>query len=148
MSIERVLGESAPELMTCQPSDALLLAIDRLVDNNLNAIAVVDDERLAGILTDHDIMRAMRKTRGKIDGERVDAWMTKDVITCVPETKLTEALRMMGQYRIRHLIVAIDDRPVALLGIRGILARIHEHDELEINVLRDMAIAARAAVTG
>ena len=39
MAVERVLGETAPELMTCRSSDELLLAIDRLVDNNLNGIA-------------------------------------------------------------------------------------------------------------
>lgn len=72
--------------------------------------------------------------------------MSPNVVTCSTDIKFVEALKIMGMHRIRHLVVVEDERPVAILPIREVLSQIHQDDKLEINVLRDMAIALRAAL--
>ncbi len=147
MSILNLLGSPARELLHCAPEDALLNVVCDLVNNNVNAIAVLDhDQNLVGILTDYDIMRALANARGDLGGMVARDWMTEKVITCNYDTKLSEALRLMGKHGIRHLVVTDCGVPVAILGIREVLAKIHERDELEISVLRDIAIAARASL--
>lgn len=147
MSIKTLLGETTPDLITCRPSDELQVAVERMVENHLNAIAVMDtDGTLVGILTDHDVMRAIYQGKGRLADTQVYAWMTDKVVTCSPETKLTDALQLMGRHGIRHLVVTDLARPLAVVGIRKILAKIHEYDELEVKVLRDIAIAARASL--
>lgn len=147
MSIQTLLGDTPPALVTCQPSDELRSAVSAMVGNGLNAVAIVDtDGQLAGILTDHDVMRAVHEHGGSLTGATVAAWMTPEVITCPIETKLTNALKIMGRHGIRHLVVTEHRTPLAVVGIRQILGKIHEHDELEINVLRDIAVAVRAGV--
>jgi len=146
MSIQTLLDEIPPDLVSCRPSDRLQLAVAAMVENNLNGVVVVHaDDTLAGILTDHDVMRAVYEGKGDLGETPVSAWMTDKVITCSIETPVTESLKLLGRYRIRHIVVTEGSRPLALVGIRHILTRIHEHDELEISVLRDMAIAARAS---
>jgi len=61
-------------------------------------------------------------------------------------TKLTESLRIMGKHKIRHLVVKEDGRAVAIVSIRDVLSQIHHNDELEVNVLRDIALASRGII--
>lgn len=147
MSVLNLLGSPAKELLYCSPEDELLDVVCDLVNNNVNAIAVLDhEENLVGILTDYDIMRALANARGDLTGFMAREWMTERVIACNFDTKLTDALRLMGKHGIRHLVVTDCGVPIAILGIREVLAKIHEKDELEISVLRDIAVAARASL--
>jgi signal-transduction protein with cAMP-binding, CBS, and nucleotidyltransferase domain len=52
----------------------------------------------------------------------------------------------MGKHKIRHLVVTEADRAIAIVSIRDVLSQIHHNDELEVNVLRDMALASRGII--
>ncbi len=143
MSIENLFGGAGPQLFACHPSDRLERVVARMVENHLNALAVLEaDGSLAGIVTDHDVMRAIYEGQGRLGSQLVSDWMSRQVVTCPLGTKVTDALRIMGVHKIRHLVIADGDRPVAVLGIRAILSKIHQDDELEKRVLRDLAAAA------
>ena len=147
MSVQSLLGKPDLALLACAPHDLLSDACALMVKNKVNAIAVIEDGlHLVGILTDHDVMRALDGRAGKLGVAPVFDWMTDKVITCSPDTKLTQAIRLMGKHGIRHLVVVDGTTPIAVLGIRAVLSKIHEQDEMEINVLRDMAVAHRSSL--
>lgn len=145
MSIQSVLGDNPPPLLSCAPGDLLTTAVSRLVGAASNAIAVTGPSgQLVGILTDHDIVRAIDAGGGDLGKARAEEWMTRPVVTVTPDTSLSTALNMMGHHRIRHVIVTDDNgKPLAVTGVRAILRKLHEIDMLEINVLRDIAVARR-----
>lgn len=149
MSIGSLITTGKSQLISSRPDDFLDEAIALMVNSNRNAVAVNESpHHLSGILTDHDVIRAVHIRQNKalgIEREHVSDWMTAEVITCNVETKLTSALALMGRHKIRHLVVTDKNIPLAIVSIRDILSKIHEHDELEVNVLRDIAIASRAA---
>lgn len=145
MSIQSLIDSSRGPLLACSPGDHLTTAVGRLVDAASNAIAVTGPEgQLVGILTDHDIVRAINAGKGYLGQARVEDWMTRPVITVTADTRLADALTLMGRRRIRHVVV-IDSKgkPIGLVGIRNLLAKLHEIDEIEISVLRDVAAARR-----
>jgi len=144
MSIRSLLGEPLPALPQCKKTDSLTAAVSQMVEKKLNAIvALNDDGSLAGILSDHDIVRAVHHAKGQIEHQSIADWMSPKVVTCSADIKLAEALKIMGMHRIRHLVVVQDKHPIAILPIREVLSQIHKDDELEMGVLRDMAIASR-----
>jgi CBS domain-containing protein len=110
-----------------------------IAEIDVNALAVVDDGALVGIITDHDIIRCLADTGSEFRKQTVAKWMSKKVITCSPDTKMTEALNMMASRHIRHLVVAEGNRPVTVISSKELLTSVHENDELEIRVLRDLA---------
>jgi CBS domain-containing protein len=132
--------------LACGAQDLTLKqAIERMVDMHVNALAILShDQSLAGIITDHDVMRALYKNSGQLEDSIVGDWMSPHVKTCSVSTKLAEAMKQMGRHKIRHLVVEEDGKPLAIIGIRALLAKIHEIDEMEINVLRDIAVARSA----
>jgi predicted transcriptional regulator len=143
MTIQSLLGPANTPLLACSPDDHLMTAVSRLVSDSANAIAVTGPAgQLAGILSDQDIIRALYAGGGSVGTAKVGDWMTRNVITVTEDTRLDAAVKLMAFHRIRHVVVTAEKgRPVAVVGIRQILKKLHEIDELEINVLRDIAIA-------
>ncbi|KNG94608.1 hypothetical protein ATO11_04175 [Pseudaestuariivita atlantica] len=128
----------------CTSDISVFDAAVEIAELGVNALAVVDDGKLAGIITDHDIIRALADTGADLGEIRVSEWMTPDVKTCTPDSKLSDALNIMARYGIRHLVVVEGDAPVAVLGARDVLTRIHENDELQLRVLQDIARISHA----
>jgi len=147
MSVLNLLGQPAPHLLYCNPGDDLVDIAQVLVHNQANAIAVLDEqERLIGILTEHDIMKATAKEGDDLDEARAEEWMSEQVVSCDIETKLTDALRLMGKHDIRHLIITEAGVAMAILSVRDILNRLYQTDALELNELRDVVLPVRTSL--
>jgi len=143
MTMQSLLGPDNTPLLACSPADHLMTAVNRLASESANAVAVTGPAgQLVGILSDQDIIRALHAGNGTVGHARVEDWMTRNVITVPVETRLDAAVKLMAFHRIRHVVVTGEKgRPLAVIGIRAILKSLHEMDELEMNVLRDIAIA-------
>ncbi len=112
-------GEKLPLVRTGSMIADLLKELDA---KGLGAVLVLDgDERLAGIVTDGDIRRALIKYKD-LPQRSVDEVMTRNPKSILPETMAAEALELME----KHLITVL---PV--VGIKGKLVGIvHLHDLL------------------
>lgn len=142
MTVSTIAHPNKSDFVSVLFNDGLLSVVERMVAARQNAAVVVDrNGMVVGILTDHDVMHALAKNRGQLDGLVASEWMTENVITCSSDTRLSEALRLMGRNRIRHIVAVDGERPVGIIGSRDVLSKMHQNDEMEINVLRDMAIA-------
>jgi len=149
MNLQTLITKKKLSLLASSPENFIDEAIEMMVTRKRNALIVTDEDgQIVGILTDHDIMRAIHAqpgTSNNLYSEHVFNWMTTDVITAEPETSMSEALDLMGKHHIRHLVVAQDGKPIAVVSIRDILRTLHEEKMFENSILRDIAIAARAS---
>jgi signal-transduction protein with cAMP-binding, CBS, and nucleotidyltransferase domain len=69
--------------------------------------------------------------------------MTKVVFVCSPEDSITDVMKLMTQRRIRHLPVKDDAQLVGIISIGDVLKHRLGEVQLEANVRRDYAMAAR-----
>ena len=100
--------------------EALTEAASRMRFNDVGSAAVLRDGKVAGILTERDLTRAIA------DGVDLSAvtvadYMTPDPVVVTPETDAKEAARTMTDMGIRHLPVVEGDRLVGLVSARDIL---------------------------
>lgn len=130
----------------CTSQTTVFDAAVEIAEIDVNALAVVDDGTLVGIITDHDIIRCLADSGPDFSTQTVRDWMTEKPLTCTSETKLTDALKLMAGRGIRHLPVVERDKAKTVISSKELLSRIHENDELEIGVLRDLARAGQASV--
>ncbi len=104
------------------PEEPLAAAIEEMGSKKLGATLVVDHrDRLAGIVTDGDLRRALGQF-GQILDRPVGEVMTANPLAVGPETLASQALELMEQKAIMVLPVVDDDRKV--VGI------VHLHDLL------------------
>ena len=107
------------ELLTVAPGDTVAEVAKRMVAKDVGAVLVYEDDRLSGILTERDVMRAVA------DGLD-DTTLVRDRMTANPETldadDTTEhAAVLMIHGGFRHLPVVEQGDVVGVLSIRDLM---------------------------
>lgn len=67
----------------------------------------LEDGKVAGLITDGDIRRAMERWQEKFFDKTVADIMTREPKTVLPTTKITEIQRIMHKYKI-HTVLVVD----------------------------------------
>ena len=98
---------------------------------------------VVGVFSERDLIRAYASEGANVSSRFVSDLMTRAVVTCTPDTTMSEAERKMHEKRIRHLPVIEEGRVVGMLSIRDVVAWRLSLQRDEILVLRDAVIAAR-----
>lgn len=90
-------------------------AIIHVSKGKLGLGVAVEDGRIAGLITDGDIRRAMERWQAEFFNHTVSDIMTREPKTVRPDTKITEIQGIMQKYKIHTVLVTDSDRH--LLGI-------------------------------
>jgi CBS domain-containing protein len=101
------------------PETTLAEATTMMGEQRVGSALILEGERLQGILTERDIVRAM-STAHDAPMRPVIEWMTKRPTTTTPATPVREALRTMVEGGFRHLPVTDGDAVVGILSMRDI----------------------------
>lgn len=86
----------------------------------VGALAVLDDDRLVGIITDRDLVRRALATRLPSDA-RVDAVMTTPVLTVDAAEDMHHAFGLFRSNAVRRLAVTRDGSFVGMLTVDDLL---------------------------
>jgi CBS domain-containing protein len=105
-----------PTIQTVSPSQSLAEAAEVMKGEDVGSVPVVEEGRLAGILTDRDIvMRAVAERRDP-QAVKVDEVASRELVTVEPEQDLDEALALMARHQVRRLPVVERGRLVGMLA--------------------------------
>ena len=144
MKIGEFLKSARQRLVTCAPDDALEAVAKLLHANGIGAMPVCQMmTRMVGIVSERDLVRTFATKGCDLRAMRVRDIMTTRVISCSPDDTMQEAQEIMRKNRFRHLPVVEGGRVLGMLSIRDTLALRLQESEYEINVLRDVVVAAR-----
>lgn len=87
---------------------------------NVGALLVLDGDRLAGIVTDRDIV--VRAVAGGFPPDaRIDSVMTTDLVTVDAEADGHEAYQVLGEHGARRLPVVAGDTVIGMLTVDDLL---------------------------
>lgn len=114
--ILRTKGNSA--VHSVAPSDTMLLALQRMADHGIGALMVLEDGRIAGIVTERDYARKIALQGRSSGSTQVHEVMTRKVHCVLPHQTSEECMSLMTSHRIRHLPVV--DGQHQLLGLLSI----------------------------
>lgn len=107
------------DLLTVEAGLPVVSVAQRMAERNVGAVLVMEDGRLAGIMTERDLMRAF--ARGLRDDAVVGECMTADPETIAPDDTTEHAAVLMIHGGYRHLPVVDGDHPVGVLSIRDLV---------------------------
>lgn len=124
MDVRNVMSSDVASIET---RDTLQAAAAKMAEINVGSLPVLREGRLAGIVTDRDIVvRAV--ARGAAPGTAVADAMSDGVVTLSPDMSVDEAARLMSDKQIRRLYVVDEDRLVGVVSL-GDLAVDAETDD-------------------
>ncbi len=115
------------------------VAVQQQVENRIRHMPVVRDDALVGILTDRDLKRALpsvmagatpEEYRAFMERTLVSEVMTRNPVTCEPETDMRDAVRIFVEHKFGAIPVVENGRVVAILcqtdALRALLNLLEE----------------------
>jgi CBS domain-containing protein len=107
------------DLLTVSAEDRLGDAAKRMVERGVGAVIVLAGEKLDGILTERDLMRAV--AAGYSEDARVSEWMTRHPETIDADDSTDHAASLMIHGGFRHLPVVEGGRVAGIVSIRDLM---------------------------
>src|SRR6185437_172614 len=132
-TIVRDLMTSPP--VTCTTEDSLTAAARAMQAADTGSVVVTDDGKVAGILTERDLLRAAAGG-GDPDNEKVRLWMTARPDVLGPDERVDAAWTSLTSHHYRHLPVVEDGHCVGVVSLRDLMgvARIRPATETSADV--------------
>ena len=116
-TIDSVLRFKGRQVWSIAPTATVYEAVARMSDKSVGALLVIEQGRLAGIISERDYARkVILKDRSSKDTQ---VWeiMTDHVVTAHPDNTVEDCLRSMTEHRIRHLPVLRGDDVLGVVSI-------------------------------
>ena len=112
-------------MVTVNADDSARLAVLRMLEEGVGAVAVCEGGRLVGIFTERDVL-ALSGEGTDLDAVRIGDVMTREPFTVDVGVAVLDAARLMGEKKIRHLPVVEGDHLLGIVGIRDVLGSLVE----------------------
>ena len=138
MTVRAILSRKGRDVATIAPTVSLSEAVRLLAQRRIGAVVVTGpDDRVAGILSERDIVRVLGERGAGVLDEPVSAVMTRKVVSCTQSDTVAAIMEMMTLGKFRHLPVLEGDKVVGLISIGDVVKwRVREYEH-EQEALRD-----------
>lgn len=107
-------------LLTVEPGNTLRRAAKVMTDRGVGAAVVMENEGVAGIITERDILHAVAAD-SDVEVVTVGDVMTRDVVSGAPGWDVVKAVKTMTEHGFRHLLVTEMDDPVGIVSLRDLM---------------------------
>jgi len=122
VKIADILRHKGAEVTTITPDRPVADLILELATRKIGALVVVQDEEVAGIVSERDVVRCLHESgKAVLDGP-VRALMTAAVHTCSLGDDVDSVATTMTERRIRHMPVIEDGTLVGIVSIGDVVS--------------------------
>lgn len=123
MIVSDLLRRKGGFVATTSPDATVADLLELLAEHRIGALVVSGDgSAVAGIVSERDVVRALRGSGGALLDAPVSDVMTSDVVTTSPHEALEGVMRLMTDRRIRHLPVVDGGALVGIISIGDVVA--------------------------
>ena len=136
MTIALVLREKGSAVETIAADATVFDAVQRLGEKRIGALPVLEGGRIAGIMSERDVIYCLRDHGPEVLDWPVSRVMSSPAITADSKTEVLTALALMTQRRIRHLPVVDNDEIRGIVSIGDLVKHRMERIEAEAEAMR------------
>jgi CBS domain-containing protein len=137
MRIADLIARKGSAVLTVPPDAPVSNLLEVLAERNVGAAVVCEGDRLAGIVSERDVVRHLHQRGARLLDAPVSEIMTTVVATCRLEDDVQTLSRTMTERRIRHIpVVDNQERLTGIVSIGDVVKsridQLEEHrDQLE-----------------
>ncbi len=140
MTVKSILAAKAlgGDIVTIEPTADLATAAKRLAERRIGALVISGaGGRLAGILSERDIVRMVSEKGAAALEMTVGQVMTRNVATCGEDETIASIMERMTAGKFRHMPVVAKGRLVGLVSIGDVVKQRVDEIERESDAMRD-----------
>ena len=116
------------------PHDSVQMAVEKMCQEEMGAVAVTQGNKLIGIFTERDLMRRVVRPGLNPLETTVAEVMTRDPFVASAEMEVSDAFEFMTDKHLRHLpITAPSGELQGMLSVRHLMRHIVEHLSHELD---------------
>ena len=136
MSLATILQQRPGATISVTPETLVGEVIELLADNKIGAVPVIEGGAVVGIMSERDVIHALRRDGASILDWAVERVMSRPAITVDSSISPLAGLSLMTQRRIRHLPVVDDGRMVGFVSIGDLVKARIDLIEAESEAMR------------
>lgn len=133
--VKHLLDRKGRHIISVKPDDTVLEAIRVMAEKNIGAVAVMQDDKLCGIMSERDYARKVIVKGRASDQTPVSDIMTVEVFTTSDNETVNNCMELMTAKKMRHLPVVDDGRVVGMISIGDLVQAIIADQQEEIQQL-------------
>ena len=121
MLVAEILKSKGDAVYAIDPDMALRDACGELDRLGVGALIICQDDKVVGVLSERDVVRAVARDGEAALGQPVSAFMTAEVVFAAPAETVAILMGRMTDRRIRHLPVLRDGRLAGVISIGDVV---------------------------
>jgi CBS domain-containing protein len=138
MNVAVILRQKGRAVTTASPTTTLLEVVNKLAAKRIGSIVIVGPKgKVAGIISERDIMRCLSTLGTDCLTRPVSESMTRNVISCREEDTLDELMARMTEHRFRHVPVITDGALVGIISIGDVVKHHVAEVTMEATAMRE-----------
>jgi CBS domain-containing protein len=138
MNVKAILAAKGGDIINIEPTADLAAAANLLSKHRIGAVVICGaGGRLAGILSERDIVRAMAEHGASSLTLPVGQVMTRNVITCGENDSIADLMERMTAGKFRHMPVLKADRLIGVISIGDVVKMRLQEIESDAAAMRD-----------
>ncbi|TMH81255.1 MAG: CBS domain-containing protein [Betaproteobacteria bacterium] len=136
MQVKEVLRVKGNRLVSADSAGRAVEAVSTMAKENLGSLVVMEQGRMVGMLTFHELLRALASRGGALGELRVGDIMVRDPVTAAPEMEVNDLRRTMLESGARYLPVIQDGRLLGVISFRDVAKAVLEEQDFENKMLK------------
>src|SRR5712664_17018 len=135
--VECILKHKGPQVHSIPPEVTVYEALEKMADENVGALVVMNGTELVGIFSERDYVRNVI-LKGRSSREMlVNEIMSSPVVTVNPRTTIDDCMHRMTDKRCRHLPVVEGEKVVGVVSIGDLVNWIIKEQDHTIHQLEE-----------
>ena len=134
MQVSEIIRGKGARVVSVASTEPLERVSRVLRDASIGAAIVMDEDgRMAGILSERDIVHGVAGRGAEVLAEPVSKFMTREVQTCAPDASVDQLMDQMVKGHIRHLPVVDEGSLVGVISVGDVV----KHGMAEMLAVRE-----------
>ncbi|MBC8240694.1 MAG: CBS domain-containing protein [Alphaproteobacteria bacterium] len=130
-----ILDRKGHDVWSVHPDDSVFNAIQMMADKDVGAVVVIEDGKLAGILSERDYARNVVLKGKSSPKTKIREIMVTHVVCARLEQTAEQCMAVMTEKHVRHLPVLHEKKVVGMVSLGDVAKSIIEDREHDIEEL-------------
>jgi len=136
MQVKEILRVKGSRLHSIDPAGKATDAVATMAKENLGSLVVMEHGRMIGMLTFHELLRAVAVRNGSLGDLKVADIMVRDPVTAEPDMEVNDLRRTMLESGARYLPVMQNDKLLGVISFRDVAKAVLEEQDFENKMLK------------
>ena len=136
MLVREILRIKGHTLFTASPGGRVQDAVTVMAQHDVGSLVVMDQGRLAGMLTFREVLEALARTEGALGDLAIDAIYERNVLTATPDLEVMALRGAMLERHARYVPVMDGGTLMGVVSFHDVARAVYEEQSFENRMLK------------